>query len=359
MVVRRVLWYFLWIGDKKGVLAEMTISGKTWVTILLRGGLGGISGALVSLSIFVLTTKLDDTRGGMFVIVLAAGCCGVGMWKAVHLFNLWGLGGLTILSYVLAEMSVYTVKVHSSRPIIVNVIALLGLALGIAALIVINLWLIRDQNYTAISQDAEKRPWFHQWRWGKGRELTFMICCLGLIILITPHLYTLKTEVLRLETAIRNCDVTTVTTLLSQGIDVNIRHWYLDNTPLHKASQYGCIPIITLLLKQGADVTITNGGRGEIPLHKAAYSCSVPAIELLLTYGSDVHAKDSSGNTPLHQAAYHCCVSGAKILLAHGAKVNAKNDRGKTPLKVAMDRSDTTLHKEDVIELLRQYGAKE
>lgn len=74
-------------------------------------------------------------------------------------------------------------------------------------------------------------------------------------------------------------------------------------------------------------------------------------INLLLSKKANVNVPDRFNNTPLQTAAGSNNAELVKLLLMHGAHPNTVNNRGQTPLSVA--------ESETVINLLKQYGAKE
>ena len=59
------------------------------------------------------------------------------------------------------------------------------------------------------------------------------------------------------------------------------------------------------------------------------------------------------GRTPLHIASFDRALEGVRLLLEHGADVTAKGDDGMTALQEAAENGH-----DEVVELLREYGAK-
>ena len=121
---------------------------------------------------------------------------------------------------------------------------------------------------------------------------------------------------------------------------------------------------------------------GMTPLTKAATKGETYQVKCLVDNGADVDAKDKSGRTALMEAAYMGRLDIVKYLVVKGADMNAKNNYGNTPLMAAkstimqgqLDMLDiaeflvdggtapmeaANKHKRDVVEFLKQHGAKE
>ena len=78
-------------------------------------------------------------------------------------------------------------------------------------------------------------------------------------------------------------------------------------------------------------------------------------IDLLIKAGANVNFQRGKF-TPLHYAIFDEDINIIKMLLDKGANVNIKNSEGETPLKYALSIS---FHRDDIIDLLKKYGAKE
>jgi len=89
-----------------------------------------------------------------------------------------------------------------------------------------------------------------------------------------------------------------VTTLLAQGVDVNARSSLDGGTALMEASAHGYSEIVTALLAQGADVH-ANDRDGKTALLQAAEWGHSEIVTVLLAQGADVNATDSNGTTAL------------------------------------------------------------
>jgi 26S proteasome non-ATPase regulatory subunit 10 len=87
-----------------------------------------------------------------------------------------------------------------------------------------------------------------------------------------------------------------------------------------------------------------------------ASSKNIAVIEYLLSLGVNVDARNNDGETALaiHATDLDASTAVAEVLIRHGADVNARDKDGLTPLKNA-----TTIGKPEIIQLLRQNGAKE
>ena len=145
--------------------------------------------------------------------------------------------------------------------------------------------------------------------------------------------------------------------LLSYGADVNQQYYY-GRTSLHRAAWEGHVGITELLLANGADVDAQDLNRGT-PLHRAMHRTHVEVVKLLLVKGASVNARigvGGGGGMPLHTAIRIGNTKVVQLLLTHGADANAKDGhRGYRPVKLALDLGG----REDIIELLKQYGGKE
>lgn len=143
--------------------------------------------------------------------------------------------------------------------------------------------------------------------------------------------------------------------LLDTGIDPNTIASDT-TTPLHWAASWDREEAGLLLLERGADPGVVDD-EGETPLHLAARKGhSEPRlVERMLRFpGLDLNAKEGKrGWTALHGAAQRGRMDIVRILLDAGAEVNPLDGSGCTPLDLARRK-----HRIDVMELLRQYGAK-
>ena len=138
--------------------------------------------------------------------------------------------------------------------------------------------------------------------------------------------------------------------LLAEGADIDVGD-YMSATPLHYAVEKGYKEIAELLLANGADIN-AKGYNGDTPLHYAAENGRKEVTELLIARGADVNARNAAGDTPLHYAAEHRLKDIAELLIAKGADINAKNNNGQTPVDIAVSRN-----RSEVVKLLVEKGA--
>jgi hypothetical protein len=170
--------------------------------------------------------------------------------------------------------------------------------------------------------------------------------------------------------------------------DVNAKDKY-GATALIDASLQGQKEIVELLILEDADLDARDN-QGDTALMHAALKGHVEIVELLVSNGADVNVKDKSGNTALIESAKYARESACEIiallkdnsagvnaknnfgltaviyaalgghaenvacLIAEGADVNAKSYSGETALKFA-----EVSNRQDIIELLKENGAKE
>lgn len=156
-------------------------------------------------------------------------------------------------------------------------------------------------------------------------------------------------------------DVKLVATLLDGGAEVNAQNG--DGlTPLYCAVAEAHVDVVKLLLARGADPSIGDM-LGWTPLHRAAYDGRTDIAELLLSHGAKVGAKATDGDQPLHLAVQRGNHDTAKLLLTKGADPNAVGRDGDTPLirafAIETEIEYTGPVTDDMIELLKKYGAKD
>ena len=126
-----------------------------------------------------------------------------------------------------------------------------------------------------------------------------------------------------------------------------------DETPLHKAVEYGHSDVVKFLIDKGAHVNAKNG-EGKMPIHVLAdemlrkKECPTNGAEvakILIEKGAYFGCKNSDGETPLHLAInsglYSVNVKNEemsleiiKVLIEKGANVDARNTFIETPLLI-------------------------
>ena len=89
-------------------------------------------------------------------------------------------------------------------------------------------------------------------------------------------------------------------------------------------------------------------------LHQYVRDHDVEKINELLDAGTDINEKDWLGYAPLHWACYFGYADLAELLIGKGADPTVISDTGRTPLEVA-----TSMHYDNIADLLRQHGAEE
>jgi len=145
--------------------------------------------------------------------------------------------------------------------------------------------------------------------------------------------------------------------LIAKGANVNAKG-VKDKTPLHAAAKGGNRDIVVSLLDAGADVNAENYME-RTPLHFAAKTGHIDVVEVLLARGAAVNAKDRSpGLTPLHYAAQQGHKEVAELLISNGADVNARDLLAHTPLYWASARFNREGVCGEVVESLREHGAR-
>jgi ankyrin repeat protein len=254
------------------------------------------------------------------------------------------------------------------------------------------------------------------------RAAILMIVILGIAVFwITKAVYPSRQSHINtqqeMESAVQKEDVVRLKTLLSTGVNVDIKDRYgwtslmlaardgktasalflLDNGadpnaqvpdvfPLKLAASGGHFEIAKQLLARGARVDertsfgntaliyAAGGGHKEIVKLLAAYGANINAVTeagnsalmlvhdrpesvdtlvTLINLGADISAKDSNGWTPLFYAVRVRRYRAIQVLLESGADVNAKTIHDQTVLNLAELLKDAEL-----IEFLKQAGAK-
>ena len=118
---------------------------------------------------------------------------------------------------------------------------------------------------------------------------------------------------------VRKNRIDEVRTLILQGVDVNSRDVFGDNSGLHWAASLGLAEMARLLIDNGADLDIRNHDRNT-PLHWAAAEGQKGRGVILIAHGADVNARGKGGWTPLRWAEAHGQKEIARILMAAGAR---------------------------------------
>lgn len=123
-----------------------------------------------------------------------------------------------------------------------------------------------------------------------------------------------------------------------------------------EAAAVGALDRMTELIAAQPDLVNAYAPDGFQPLGLASFFGHTPIVEFLLRQGAEVDSpsKNRMRVRPLHEAAQNGMLEVTQWLLDRHANVNAKLADGKTPLALAAEARH-----EDVVELLRRYGAVE
>jgi ankyrin repeat protein len=154
-------------------------------------------------------------------------------------------------------------------------------------------------------------------------------------------------------------------------------------TPLHTAAQKGSLVMSRILVTHGADLTALDP-QGHTPavkaliarnplladylvkqgaeldanavLHETARlgSADRDVIDFLVKQGASIEHQNPQGDTPLHTAIRENQRVVVKYFLIKGARLDPVNRDNQTPLALAK-----ALKHEDIVRLLRQFGAPE
>lgn len=143
-------------------------------------------------------------------------------------------------------------------------------------------------------------------------------------------------------------DVKTVSALLDNGADVNMRHedgW----NGLLLAAVNGHSAVAQVLLVKGAKVDAKEKLMGQTALIWAVKGGNIALVKALLKAGANVNARDKYGGTALTRAANSGEAAIVKTLLEAGADINAREYDGDTALIEATAES----HLEIIRKLLK------
>jgi len=160
--------------------------------------------------------------------------------------------------------------------------------------------------------------------------------------------------------AIADNNITKITKLLSEGVDVNAKNRYRQ-TPLIAAAPHGSLKIIKLLVLHGANIHSRDFFHNT-PLYNAAATNSVKVIKFLISHGANIHAKNYNGSTAVFNAAFGGNLKVLKFLISQGVNIHIKDDNGDTPLFWAASNGQLSVVKFLIsqgakIKLLNKYGA--
>ena len=146
-------------------------------------------------------------------------------------------------------------------------------------------------------------------------------------------------------------DAKTVSALLDNGADVNMRHED-DWSGLLLAAVNGHSPVAQVLLDNGANVDAKEKLMGQNALIWASKGGHVATVKVLLKADANVNAQDKYGGTALTRAANSGKAAIVKTLLEGGADINAREYDGDTALMEATAESHL-----EIIQALLKAGA--
>lgn len=133
-------------------------------------------------------------------------------------------------------------------------------------------------------------------------------------------------------------DATTVTSLLADGADINLRSpegW----SPLIMAAKEGHTELLAELLKAGAAVNPPDVSH--TALRGAAIFGRETCVRALLEAAADPNALSAGGKTPLMGAVMNNHAETVRILLKAGARLDLTNEFGETAAALAEAKGHT------------------
>jgi Ankyrin repeats (3 copies)/Ankyrin repeats (many copies) len=124
--------------------------------------------------------------------------------------------------------------------------------------------------------------------------------------------------------------------------NVNSRDFTNSASPLHLASERGCLAVAHTLIERGASKSARNKD-GQTPLHLSLQEGHLEVARMLIERGADVSAQNKDGRTPLHLMSFRICLDPepshreiAWMLIERGVDVSAQDNDGQPPLHLAL-----------------------
>ncbi len=145
-------------------------------------------------------------------------------------------------------------------------------------------------------------------------------------------------------------DINMVKSLLSSGIDVNVKGRQ-EYTPLHHAAENGHANLVKFLISRGADLEVRNHN-GRTPLALAACRGHKGMVELLIAQGADFNTQDIWYKRLLHHAVENGHTELAAFLIDKGADIESETNLDYTALTLAASKGHRLM-----VELLISKGA--
>ncbi|MGH1358237.1 MAG: ankyrin repeat domain-containing protein [Burkholderiaceae bacterium] len=140
--------------------------------------------------------------------------------------------------------------------------------------------------------------------------------------------------------AIYNDDVSSVHTLLDEGVDPNIREVKRGPALMLAVHEQSIRSVRELLASPKLKIDAVNA-RGETALMMAALIGQSESVGLLIEKGAQINRE---GWTPLHYAATNGHLTVIKQLIEAGADKNALSPNGTTPMMMAIRRGNLTAY---------------
>ncbi|XP_035826192.1 ankyrin-3 [Aplysia californica] len=138
-----------------------------------------------------------------------------------------------------------------------------------------------------------------------------------------------RRNIRRLQSAITDKDIQTVTEILCADFDVDFQ--YNSQTSLQLAVCCGALEICVMLIQKGANVNQADAN-GNSLLNMACWRGFAEVAQLLVDSGAELDTQNELGNTSLNVCALKGFEKIAKILLKAGCDANLANKKGLNPL---------------------------
>lgn len=127
--------------------------------------------------------------------------------------------------------------------------------------------------------------------------------------------------------------------LIENGADINAVNKCGENTPLHSTASFNdSVDVVRILIENKANVNVVDN-LGNTPLHLATQEGCVSIVQILIENGANINAiNEYDEDTPLHLAAHNNNLEIVKYMIDKGADINAKNIKHKVPLDCAKEK---------------------
>ena len=141
-----------------------------------------------------------------------------------------------------------------------------------------------------------------------------------------------KFEETLLTAAATNGRLETVTMLIQEGADIELKDDFRD-TPVKAAARAGQVEVVNTLLIKGANPN-SEGKRGSTPLSSATYGGHIDVVRALINGGATIQSNDERWSL-VHYAARYGHSELIEYYVGRGVDINQRTNKGLTALSLA------------------------